>query len=84
MKITTISRNRRAFIESLLARATKCHAFELGSNFVGYDVTVDCLRSALWGDGVTGKLTTADDRPGRYTIRIHSNRWYEFTVADPA
>ena len=80
MKITTIARNRKAFIEALLAKSTSRLCFTLDTNFAGFDVSVDCLRKALWGDGSTGKLTQADDRPGLYTIHIHGNRWYEFRV----
>lgn len=75
--MTTIPRNRKARIATLKATLTKCRAYTLGNYFADADIDPAFAWEQL------AKFDFAklrDNGDGTYTIRMHSNCWYELTA----
>lgn len=70
--MTTISRNSNAF-KSAIASAQEVRCYELSSCFEGYATSGERLREAAAKGGKLTKMSAST-----YSLRIHSNRWYEF------
>lgn len=74
MAITTIPRNHTRRIAQLAEQLTQCRVFTLENYFHGQPVEPHHAWAAL---GRGAKLT--DNGNGTYTIRVHSNHWYELS-----
>lgn len=70
----TISRNTNAF-KAALTNAQQVACYELSSGFCGFDTTAERLQASA----TRGKLVKAEN--GTYTLRVHSNLWFDFKVA---
>lgn len=69
----TISRSATRQIAALKARLGSCKVYTLDNYFIGHDVPADSAWHAL--EKRNGKLR--DNGNGTYTVRVHSNCWYE-------
>lgn len=74
MAITTIPRNHTRRIAQLTEQLTQCRVFTLANYFIARPVEPHHAWAAL---GRGARLT--DNGNGTYTIRVHSNCWYELT-----
>lgn len=72
--MTTISRNSNAF-KTAVATAQEITCYELSSCFEGFKTTAERLQAAA----ANGKMTKKAD--GSYSLRVHSNLWFEFKAA---
>lgn len=73
----TISKRSKQ-VDQIFANVQTCRAYTLRNNFVGTDCEPRWARTAL-STFSFAKLT--DRGNGQYTVRVHSNEWYELTTA---
>jgi hypothetical protein len=78
----TIPRNHTKRVTAVFDAVTTCTVFRLDNDFVGIPCDSKYAREALTRNH-NARLIARED--GRYTVRVHSNLWYELatTPAEP-
>ena len=87
--IKTIRRNSKELL-GIFQRARNIKAYSLDNGFIGREVTGECIDPGNWDNKVSPQEYLAkkfaqfnsnrlySTAPGKYTLHIHSNLWYEF------
>lgn len=78
----TIARNRKAYIESLFARAYDCVSHSLENSYVATPCSVDAIRGEVFDPVSPSLLKEKDD--GTYIVRVCGRLWYCFKVRPEA
>jgi len=79
--MATIAKNRTAYINSIFAGATSILCHHLDNGFAGEECSdPDFIERRVKGRVFAGDATLrSNEKPGSYTVRVHSNLWYEVT-----
>jgi len=73
----TIRRNAVRKIRKILDNAHNISVYTLDNGFCAQESTVEALERTLNSEVVPGRLTV-NGSGTRYTVHVHSNRWYSF------
>lgn len=73
MTAKRIRKNAHKKIDAIFSNSTTAKAYAEDNGFVGVDVSIEWVKKMAVGRSVE----YYDNQDGSYTIRIHSNLWYE-------
>lgn len=73
MTAKRIRKNAHKKIDAIFSNSTTAKAYAEDNGFVGVDVSIEWVKKMAVGRSVE----YYDNQNGSYTIRIHSNLWYE-------